>query len=1204
MKKVKFLSLMMLISIIFLSLGVSSSHTYALPADRLHLPVREAAEQTCGAGDVGGVVYRELPMHGANLNTYGAPDANELGVKDIQVIVTDAQGTVMTTTTDENGHWVITPAAYPVRVEFIVPHDIYLFDGPRGTDSFSDVQFADASNCNMNLGIHYPGDYSDDSNPLIAIAQMQNGDPTTCTDHPNVKRGIVTFTYDQQGMVGSIDEVDPDTGTTPPIDYTYNLDAEMKDVGPTGGMAYQRERKRLFAATFLRRHAAFKDTLGTIYMLDYTTSPPTLSSFDVTSAGIDIGSVCRDSTTCDPLQTGNPDDYTVSTHYNSRNRDLDAFNKVMKVGLGDIDISDDGNTLWAVNLYNKSLIRIDISGDTPVVLGETTLEGIPTCTNGAFRPFALKFYQGKGYLGGVCDASSGTGDDLEAYVLSFNPDPTASTVSLTTEVNFALNYARGDSEQNPPSLNLTFKPWLNVDQYNTCANTSNNYGEYPQPVLTDIEFFHDNQMFLGFADRWGYQTGSYDNYPALSNADNHCERSHAYGELLKACLVEDSNTGELIWRMEGSTSDCPVNFRRDETTQPPWGVGGHGEYFYDTGGDRKEEMAEGTLAILPGSGQLLTTTKDPWPHSGTGVQKEYWWNSGIHWLSLDTGDVEQYIQVFTTYTTDEPEVRSGFGKSNDVGDIELLLAPAPLEIGDRLWCDMDEDGIQDPEEGGIANATVTLECDIDGDGFGDADDVRATTTTDLQGNYIFRDGDANLTDFPVAYWQTSLHIIPRQTSCRILVDPRDSGISDSCGDTTAYAASPQDQGDNDRVDSDAEDNVDGNGNAGLVFLTPDSGQNDHDYDIGFQPEPFASLGDFVWWDVDEDGIQDPDEPGLQGVTVTLKDANGNTLATTTTDAQGAYAFDKLFPGSYVVHFALPGSGWSFSPQDQGPDNGVDSDANPNTGDTALIDLASGEHDPSIDAGLIYPADYTITKENTTQNTTLTPGDPISFTITIQNTGASWLATLPITDTYDTDYLTFVSAEPAADDTIDDGVISWSDLTERFGRDLAQGESFSVIVNFKAKASTVTSPDRKTINYAGAHDVTADPDGPDGPNGALITLPDQQDDASVSITDPVAVSISDFWARAYGRNVHLVWHTANEYDILGFNLLRSIDGGDYRVINESLIMAAAAGSDEGVMYEYHDRRVPEGMVRYRLQIVHLDGRITTAGQATVQVGRGF
>lgn len=57
-----------------------------------------------------------------------------------------------------------------------------------------------------------------------------------------------------------------------------------------------------------------------------------------------------------------------------------------------------------------------------------------------------------------------------------------------------------------------------------------------------------------------------------------------------------------------------------------------------------------------------------------------------------------------------------------------------------------------------------------------------------------------------------------------------------------------------------------------------------------EPVP-GSLGDRVWNDLNRNGIQDPGEPGIAGVTVNLLDSAGNTVGTTITDAEGHYRFD-------------------------------------------------------------------------------------------------------------------------------------------------------------------------------------------------------------------------------------------------------------------------------------------------------------------------
>jgi hypothetical protein len=54
----------------------------------------------------------------------------------------------------------------------------------------------------------------------------------------------------------------------------------------------------------------------------------------------------------------------------------------------------------------------------------------------------------------------------------------------------------------------------------------------------------------------------------------------------------------------------------------------------------------------------------------------------------------------------------------------------------------------------------------------------------------------------------------------------------------------------------------------------------------------VEVGDRVWRDLDEDGLQDPHEPPIPGVTVSLWGANGR-LAVAVTDAEGRFFFSSL-----------------------------------------------------------------------------------------------------------------------------------------------------------------------------------------------------------------------------------------------------------------------------------------------------------------------
>ena len=75
--------------------------------------------------------------------------------------------------------------------------------------------------------------------------------------------------------------------------------------------------------------------------------------------------------------------------------------------------------------------------------------------------------------------------------------------------------------------------------------------------------------------------------------------------------------------------------------------------------------------------------------------------------------------------------------------------------------------------------------------------------------------------------------------------------------------------------------------------------------ITISPAPVGSLGDRVWSDTNGNGVQDAGEPGIVGVTVTLKNSSGTVLATTTTGANGIYTFGNLAAATYTVCVTQP-----------------------------------------------------------------------------------------------------------------------------------------------------------------------------------------------------------------------------------------------------------------------------------------------------------
>jgi hypothetical protein len=122
----------------------------------------------------------------------------------------------------------------------------------------------------------------------------------------------------------------------------------------------------------------------------------------------------------------------------------------------------------------------------------------------------------------------------------------------------------------------------------------------------------------------------------------------------------------------------------------------------------------------------------------------------------------------------------------------------------------------------------------------------------------------------------------------------------------------------------------------------------------------GTIGDFVWNDLNKNGIQDAGEPGLEGVQVLLfgnipspesitQNIGFELIGDDTTDANGLYMFEDLETGDYYVEFLAP-DGFVFSPRDQGDNDAVDSDAD-STGQTDIFSLDEGDSNPDIDAGL-------------------------------------------------------------------------------------------------------------------------------------------------------------------------------------------------------------------------------------------------------------
>jgi hypothetical protein len=107
---------------------------------------------------------------------------------------------------------------------------------------------------------------------------------------------------------------------------------------------------------------------------------------------------------------------------------------------------------------------------------------------------------------------------------------------------------------------------------------------------------------------------------------------------------------------------------------------------------------------------------------------------------------------------------------------------------------------------------------------------------------------------------------------------------------------------------------------------------------------------FVWSDTNSNGVQDADEPALEGAVVSLDPC----AAVTSTDVEGFYYFE-VQPGTYTVAVQIP-PGTEPSPPDAGSDDTLDSDgvADAFGNSVAIVTLVEFA-DPTIDFGFFTPA---------------------------------------------------------------------------------------------------------------------------------------------------------------------------------------------------------------------------------------------------------
>ncbi|MCP1381406.1 SdrD B-like domain-containing protein, partial [Runella salmonicolor] len=256
------------------------------------------------------------------------------------------------------------------------------------------------------------------------------------------------------------------------------------------------------------------------------------------------------------------------------------------------------------------------------------------------------------------------------------------------------------------------------------------------------------------------------------------------------------------------------------------------------------------------------------------------------------------------------------------GCCEIIVIPGPLgSIGDFVWKDVNDNGIQDSGEPGVNQVLVRLFQKDDLGVFVQTDSILTAGAGSNAGKYLF----SNLYpgEYKVQFVSTTL-----PAGCLL--------------------SSKQDVG-SDSLDSDAHPTT---GFSQVVTINPEMGgllKDNPTIDAGLY-SPLGSIGNFVWKDTDNDGVQDAGEAGVNNVLVRLYKNVSNvfvqvdsmyTTANPVGSAPGWYTFEGLSAGDYqvqIVTASLPSGCVLSDSTNKGGNDTLDNDFNSSNGFSQIVNL--------------------------------------------------------------------------------------------------------------------------------------------------------------------------------------------------------------------------------------------------------------------------
>ena len=801
-------------------------------------PISAAVTAT---GQITGTVYNDLESNGMRETT-------NIGVEGVMVTAYDRNGAIAgTATTIATGAYTLSTVASgltgPYRLEFTnLPTGTQPSRVFTGTQNYGSTQFVSAPAGNINFAVHYPADYCQ-SNPLICTVVHISGGT-------NITSPVSTLLSVPLGS----------TGTTP----APRTLATKASIGSTWGIAYARGTGQIYSGAFVKRHVGLGPSgLGAIYKTATSPVTSTVLFADLASLGASVGTI--DSNEARGL--GAP---------NSANADTNAFDLVGRTGVGDIDLSEDESILYAVSLNDKTLYAIS-TNDGSLISSYPIPEPGGACVNGNWRPFALKVYHNEIYVGGICDAAvSGDASDLLAQVWKLNPLTGSFSNVIATSLDYTKGLAFNDTStpgSTPCDSIRGWYPWVSTMPTPCVVASQNSTYIYPQPILSDLEFDYLGNMTLGFVDRFGHQMG----YGQTQIDGTGFEYGIGAGDVLRACK---NSAGNYVLENNGSCEGVIGGGVGD-------GEGPGGGEFYDGefyGGFHKE-TSNGGLAQVPNTTRFVLTALDPVAvHSG-----------GFVYMDSVTAAKSGGYEVF------DGNAPPDFGKATGMGDVELLCNEAPIEIGNRVWFDVNANGVQDPGEPPISGVVVSL-ATVSG---------TITTTTNVSGTYYFT-REASTGAFS--------NTLRTNTSYTISINPAQTALSAySLTVANAQAIGGSTASDDPILDTRDSDAYLIGGQATIYYNTGSAGQNNHGLDFGFTKaahaamtitnsygvDPVVKIGNRLWIESDTDGVASTGSITPVVGQVVMATSSTGVVYTATTDANGLYTITVPANDTYTVTTGTP-----------------------------------------------------------------------------------------------------------------------------------------------------------------------------------------------------------------------------------------------------------------------------------------------------------